>query len=284
MRRKKKRTWLVLLIILVVGYVIFYNPAPKVKRPAKPHVKAPAKRHRHAVKKKIPSDKPATVPQEHLARVSIVIDDMGQDVRLLDEVISLNMPVSVAVLPYQRYSSDISRKAGAAGLDVLLHLPMQAREKIAGLGQGALTGGMTAQEIAYTSVADLATVPGAVGVNNHMGSGLTEEAAPMRALMRLLDDKGLFFLDSRTSSASVAYKTAQDEGVKAATRDVFLDDSNDPEDIERQFQRMVDIALRRGQAVAIGHPRPATLKVLRERLPGLEAQGIELVCISELMK
>jgi hypothetical protein len=106
----------------------------------------------------------------------------------------------------------------------------------------------------------------------------------MRALMRLLDDKGLFFLDSRTTTASVAYKTAQDEGVKAATRDVFLDDSNDPMEIERQFQRMVDIAKKRGQAVAIGHPRPATLRVLRERLPGLEAQGIELVKISELMK
>jgi polysaccharide deacetylase 2 family uncharacterized protein YibQ len=92
--------------------------------------------------------------------------------------------------------------------------------------------------------------------------------------MRLLDDKGLFFLDSRTTTASVAYKTARDEGVKAATRDVFLDDSNDPEDIEKQFQRMVDIAKKRGQAVAIGHPRPATLKVLREGCRGLKHRGL----------
>ena len=219
-----------------------------------------------------------------MARVAIVIDDMGQDVRLLDEIEGLNMPLSVAVLPYQRHSSEIARKARSAGLDVLLHMPMQPREKIGGLGQGALKDGMTEEELTKTAVADLASVPGAMGVNNHMGSGLTEEAAPMRALMGLLNDKGLFFLDSRTSSASVAYKTAQDAGVRAATRDVFLDDSNDPADIEKQFQRMVDIARRRGQAVAIGHPRPATLYVLRERLPGLEKQGIELVRISELVK
>lgn len=284
MRRKKNRAWLVLLLLLVAGYFIFHKAAPPVKRPAKHHVKTPSARQRPAVKKEVPPALPATVPQKHLARVSIVIDDMGQDTRLLDEVISLKVPLSVAVLPYQRYSSDIARKAKSAGLDVLLHLPMQPREKIAGLGQGALTDGMTEEELTKTAVADLASVPGAVGVNNHMGSALTEEAAPMRVLMRLLNDKGLFFLDSRTSPASVAYKTARDGGVKAATRDVFLDDSNAPEDIEKQFQRMVDIAHRRGQAVAIGHPRPATLAVLRERLPGLEKQGVELVKITELVK
>jgi hypothetical protein len=98
MRRKKKRAWLILLILLAVGFIIFYKPAPKVKRQARPHVKAPSKRHRHAVKKKIPSKLPAAVPHKYPFRVSIVLDDMGQDVRLLDEIISLNMPVSVAVL------------------------------------------------------------------------------------------------------------------------------------------------------------------------------------------
>lgn len=269
---------------MVVGYFIFYKPSPPVKHPAKPHVKAPVERQKPVAKETVPPALPPEAPRRHMARVAIVIDDMGQDIRLLDDITDLGMPLSVAVLPYQRFSSDIARKAKAAGLDVLLHMPMQAREKIGGLGQGALTDGITEEELTRTATADLACVPGAMGVNNHMGSALTEEAAPMRALMRLLGEKGLFFLDSRTSSASVAYKTARDEGVKAATRDVFLDDSNDPADIEKQFQRMVDIAKRRGQAVAIGHPRPATLAVLRERLPGLEAEGIKLVKISELVK
>ena len=232
-----------------------------------------------------PAEQPAPKAPERRIRVAIIIDDMGNDSRALDALLGIDAPVAVAVLPMLAHSAETAVRAEKAGREVLLHLPMQPREEgVRGLGPGALTIGMSDGEIREAMSMDFKSVPGAVGVNNHMGSALTEDEAPMAAVMEVLKKRGLFFVDSRTTPSSVADAVAREKGVKAEARDVFLDDSEDPADIKRQFDRLVALARKNGEAVAIGHPRAATLAMLKCELPALKEGGIEVVNPSELAR
>jgi polysaccharide deacetylase 2 family uncharacterized protein YibQ len=131
---------------------------------------------------------------------------------------------------------------------------------------------------------DMASVPGAVGVNNHEGSALTENMEAMKFLMAELKARNLFFLDSVTNPKSVAYATAIEFGMKASRRDVFLDNEGDnPSYIRGQLEMLVDIARKQGKAIGIGHPHPATLSELRKWLAETGAQGIEIVPVSRLL-
>ena len=218
------------------------------------------------------------------AAIVIIIDDMGNNPKELDDVVALPGPVAVAVLPLLRYSADTAKRAEAKGLTVLLHLPMQPKGNPGGLGPGALMSGMSPEDINDILSKDLASVPGAEGVNNHMGSLLTQDEAAMDAVMSGLESRKLFFVDSLTTARSEAWRTAKKDGVPFARRDVFLDDSPDEAYIKAQFARLVAIAKEKKIAVAIGHPRPMTLKVLREELAGLTGQGVRLVNIKEALK
>ena len=283
----KKKNYLFLLVIsaAIAGLLLLtLKEKPRERPHRKPHPSVTAVRKKPVSERPGEQAVPEVPEQAPAAVVAIIIDDMGNDIRQLEEVEALREPVAVAVLPDQRSSSAVAEKARQAGLDVLLHLPMQPREKVAGLGKGALMEGMGPEAIKETLGKDLASVGPVEGVNNHMGSGLTADRQAMLSLMRLLKGRGLFFVDSRTTAASQAYKAAEDEGVKAASRDVFLDDSNDPADIRAQFERLERIALKRGSALAIGHPRPATLAALREELPRLKEKGIRVARVTELVR
>jgi hypothetical protein len=142
----------------------------------------------------------------------------------------------------------------------------------------------TDAEIARTLEEDFATVPGAVGVNNHMGSAATADPRVMRAVLAVLSRRGLFFLDSRTTDATVAEETAGDASVPAVSRRVFLDDVATEEAVRRQLEELVRRARLEGDAVAIGHPYPATLAVLEKELPELASRGVRLVKVSDLVK
>jgi polysaccharide deacetylase 2 family uncharacterized protein YibQ len=128
----------------------------------------------------------------------------------------------------------------------------------------------------------LETVPYAAGVNNHQGSLATADRELMQALMPALRARGLFFIDSRTTAATVAYDAAERSGVRAASRKVFLDDTQTKEAILAQIELAERDALRDGSAIAIGHPHPATIAALAEAVPRLEARGIRLVFASDL--
>jgi uncharacterized protein len=216
--------------------------------------------------------------------VAIIIDDLGMDMAHLDMVLPLGKGLTFAVMPGLPCSAKTASRARREGHEVIMHLPMQPKGEVKGLGPGALLAGMCADDLHKTFLADYATVPGADGVNNHMGSLLTEDRDAMDALMGVLKEKGLIFIDSRTTAASVAMQAAKEAGVRAAERAVFLDDSAEPDDINAQFDRMVSLAQERGAVVAIGHPRPNTVGVLMERLPELKRAGIKLVRISELAR
>lgn len=283
----------------VIAAVVFFLGAPKdtghdkpvsrkpavVKTPPPASVPSPAPVERPDARQAKPYTRTytTTAPVEGGPRVAIVIDDMGQNPAHLDALIGLGGQVGVSILPYQPYSRQTAVAAREAGLDVLLHMPMEADTKYNGLGEGALYVGMNSDELTNTLDKALDMVPGAMGMNNHMGSALTADRASMKSVMSELKRRRLFFLDSRTTAETVAESTAREMGVPTAARKVFLDDSNEPEDVRKQFERLIKLAKKDGVAIAIGHPRPATLEVLREGVPELEKEGIALVRVSSLV-
>ena len=216
------------------------------------------------------------------ARVALVIDDLGRSVGQVDALEALGVPLTYAVLPFESKTPAVAEELRRRGAEVLLHLPMQAQSG-ADPGPGALTLGMSDDELAAATEAALAAVPGAVGVNNHMGSVLTADERSMRAVLGVLARRGLFFVDSRTSAASVAFRVARALDLPAAERQVFLDPDPRPQAIRFQFARLLNLARERGSAIAIGHPHPATLDVLREEIPAARARGYELVPVSYLL-
>lgn len=207
------------------------------------------------------------------AYLGIVIDDLGNSLREGRRVIALPAPVACAILPHTPHADRLAREAHAQNKEVLLHLPMESENDEAP-GPGVLTTGMASRELVYTLAYDLLAVPHAVGINNHMGSRLTEQPGAMRVLMQALHNRGnLFFVDSRTSGRSVAARLAAEHDVPVLARDVFLDNEPSEPAIRAQLAEALAIARRRGHAIAIGHPHPVTLAVLAKWLPTLARAG-----------
>lgn len=218
-------------------------------------------------------------------RVAIVIDDLGNELAPAERIAGWREPVAGAVLPLLRWSAASADALRRSGKEVLLHLPMEpAGYPRVRPGPGLVLRSQTDAEIARTLEEDLTTVPGAVGVNNHMGSVATADPRVMRAVVAVLSRRGLFFVDSRTTDATVAEKTAEDASVPAVSRHVFLDDVATEEAVRKQLDELVRRARLEGDAVAIGHPYPATLAVLERELPGMASRGVRVVRVKELVK
>jgi len=216
------------------------------------------------------------------ALLAIIIDDLGSDRAAAEAVFALGYPLTISVLPNHEHSGEIAAEARRRGIQVMLHLPMQSVANETPEAQ-ELHPGMPAQEVAAVVEQFLQNVPEAVGVNNHQGSQATADAALMDELMPVLRDHHLFYVDSRTTAATVAYDTAEDFGVRAAFRNVpFLDDVAEVAAVRKQLGLALRGAREKGEAVAIGHPHAATLQALREVLPQAQAQGVRLVLASEL--
>jgi len=213
--------------------------------------------------------------------LAIIIDDMGYDRAAADAVIALPFPITVSVLPHLPISSEVAEEATSRGDQVLLHLPMESEMDTAKAEDIELRVGMNERQVSSVVAGMLDTVPHVVGVNNHQGSRATSDAALMQALMPVLRERGLFFIDSRTDAKTVAYDTAKRDGVRAAARKVFLDDTAAREAIIKQLEIAARDAGRDGFAIAIGHPRPATIAALAEEVPRLEVRGIRLVFASD---
>jgi len=215
------------------------------------------------------------------ARLAIIIDDLGSDRAAAEAVFALGFPLTISVLPNHEHSLEIAQEAHRRGLQVMLHLPMQSVANETPEAQ-ELRPGMPAQEVAALVDQFLQNVPDVAGVNNHQGSQATADSALMDELMPVLRDHRLFYVDSRTTAATVAYETAQDFGVPSAFRNVpFLDDVAEVAAVRKQLELALRGAREKGGAVAIGHPHPATLQALRELLP--QVQGVRFVHASELV-
>jgi uncharacterized protein len=213
--------------------------------------------------------------------LAVVIDDLGNDRGQADSLFRLAYPLTISVLPHEANSGEIAEEAHRRGYQVMLHLPMASN---AGDKDEAveLHPGMAPAAVEKTFAAMLDTVPYAAGVNNHEGSLGTSDQKLMDELMPLLHERNLFFIDSRTTAATVAETSAHAAGVAAARRNVFLDDERSVPAVRKQFVLAIREAREKGAALAIGHPHPETLDVLTEMLPEVERQGVRLVFASEL--
>ncbi len=212
-----------------------------------------------------------------------MIDDLGEHLDEARRVTALPGPVACAILPHTTHAVAIANLAHSAGKEVLLHLPMESVGDLP-LGAGGITLDMSEDEIKQTVQADLASIPYLVGVNNHEGSLMTQHPGDLAWIMQALHGAGpYFYVDSYTTADSVAYEVAREQGVAAARRNVFLDDENTTESVHAQWQRLLKLARLHGFALAIGHPRSATLALLEEELPELAAEGVTLVPVSRIV-
>ena len=213
-------------------------------------------------------------------RIAIVIDDIGY--RYTDKhVLTLPGEITYSILPHTPYGKRIAIKANAKQKDVMLHIPMEA-ENGKKLGPGGLTSSMTQDEIMASLNDSLAEVPFAIGINNHMGSHLTQLDGPMTWTMNFLKQHHLLFLDSKTSPYSKAGDIAKLVGVPVKNRHVFLDNHLTERYITKQFQTLIKQAKSQKVAIAIAHPHPETVNALKRLIPTLAKNNIELVPLSEL--
>lgn len=218
------------------------------------------------------------------SKIVIIIDDLGNQTQSARQVTELPGPVVCAILPHRPFTNRIANWAEQNNKEVLVHLPMQSLANTK-LGPGGLELDMDEQQFTQTVRSDVESVPFNMGVNNHMGSLMTQHPGNMRWLMNTLSqipDK--IFVDSRTTEKTVAAQTAREFDIPTVSRDIFLDDEVNKQAIESQFNKLIAIAKKNGSAIAIGHPHPQTLLVLEEKLPGLKEQGVELVSLAELMQ
>ncbi len=213
--------------------------------------------------------------------VAIVIDDIGYQHGEGERTLRLPGKLTVAVIPFTPYAKSLASEAQQKNKEVMLHAPMEPKN-LNRWGEG-LNNAMTETQLRSTFVAMINSIPNLVGINNHMGSGLTENSQIMNWLMSELPARQLYFVDSRTSPNSQAFNAAQQQGVPSYSRDVFLDHSRNPKDISRQLDILINTAKKQGMALGIGHPYPETLSVLEKRLPEFKAAGIEFVTVSELL-
>ena len=232
---------------------------------------------------------PVTSPHEKgkpFVRIAILIDDIGQNMGILDDLLAINAPLSFAILPYQQCSLQAAEKLHRQKREFLLHLPMEPHSFPQNHpGKGALFLCMADEEIRQQVSNDLQSVPHVVGVNNHMGSRFTENEEKMSIVMAELKKRGLYFIDSRTSSLSKAKKAAGRTGVRFIARKIFIDNE---QSYETSLQNILhvknEIAKDNGDPILlIAHPYPTTVSSIRDAVPLLREQGIEIVPISKII-
>ena len=216
--------------------------------------------------------------------VAIIIDDLGDTLKTGQQVISLPHALTYSFLPHSPHTKQLAQQASYLNKEVMLHLPMEPIGTES-MGIGGLQVNMDKAKFLDVLRSSMQAVPNFIGINNHMGSKLTSNAKSMSWLMEELHVyEDLYFVDSFTSSKSLAYHTALKSHVPTILRDVFLDHNKEFANMGYQFNRLVAIAKRKGFAVAIAHPHPQTLRFLAKRLPLLESKGVQLVPMSQLLE
>lgn len=215
-------------------------------------------------------------------QVVIIIDDMGMDRKHSLQVIDMPYPLTLAFLPYAPKLPEITKQAIDRGHELIIHVPMQPIDSRLNVGPLALRDDMAQQSFDAALEKIFASFDGYVGINNHMGSKLTQDRKAMDRVMEALAKRNLLFVDSKTIPNSVAADSAAKHGLAFAERDVFLDHENTKEFVMDALHDLEIIAKRRGYAVAIGHPKEATIQGLKEWLPTLKDKGLTLVAVSKV--
>ena len=260
--------WIIVAVLCIQGY-LFLSKRPKaVVPPQKPAVVKPAK----------PKAAAGGI-------IAVVLDDWGYNRSHCKQLSSFQAPVAVAILPGLPYSKDILQCARAAGKEAMLHLPVEPQVLREKYPRGYfLTTEMSQREVKKILQKTLDDFPGIVGANNHEGSKGTENSELMTTVLGELKRRGLFFVDSVTSAKTVGAEVAAKVKIPFARRNVFLDNRNDRESIERQFALAAKIAKEKGYVLVIGHDRIMTLQILSEQIPRLRRLGYQFLSIKQYIK
>ncbi len=216
--------------------------------------------------------------------IAVVIDDLGQSAQRMRRTIALKAPLTLAVLPHGRELSALTAEARRAGHELLVHLPMEPEDPSQDPGPEALVSGLDEAELLRRLEHHLSRFGAYVGVNNHMGSRFSSDAAGMATVLAEVGKRGLLYLDSRTTPRTLASALARSLGVPEAERDVFLDNDRVPGGVGQQLAVLEETARRQGFAVAIGHPHPETLEALEGWLAEVAARGFVLVPVSAIVE
>ena len=241
-------------------------------------------------RKTSPGKRPLEAPQSgrktsRPAELAIIVDDIGYDLAAVKELLTIDAPLTFAVLPYSPHAREASEMIRRAGKEILLHLPMEPWRR-GGEEPGTLRTSMTDGELNRKVREALDALPSAVGVNNHMGSRFMEDAEKLSAVFSVIKDRGLFFVDSRTTPHSMGDRIAGRLGMPFASRKIFIDNSQDYEDILLLLvsQRAERKTLPGSPLILIGHPHPTTVQALKDAIPMLKEQGFDLVPVSRMVQ
>jgi len=219
------------------------------------------------------------------ARVAVIIDDLGiKSVDLARRLCNLDQTVTLAVLPFQKHTREVVELAERTDTPYMLHMPMEPKSKKADPGEGAIRFGDDEETVRKKLGRAFRSVSGARGLNNHMGSRVTEDMRTMEYVMGYLREKDYFFVDSRTSRASVGYRVSQKSGVRGAAISGYIDVEDEQSAIEKRLDELAQYAFKNGFAIILGHDRPNTVEVLERKLPALEKKGITFVKVSDLVR
>lgn len=259
--------------------------------PAQPSPPAIPSPPANAAVSSVPAEKPAwqrfAVPAVEAGgrpMIAVIIDDMGLDRKRSEKILQLPGPLTIS---FMSYAQDLSRQtelARSRGHELMMHVPMEPVAEGLDAGPGVLSVNLPPEELRKRVTEDLDRFTGYVGINNHMGSKFTAFAPGMELVMEELRRRGLLFIDSLTTDHSVGLTQARQAGVPAAARNVFLDNAGDVTAIDAQLAKLEDLARKKGNAIAIGHPRDGTIQALAAWLPGLRAKGLVLVPVSEVVR
>jgi polysaccharide deacetylase 2 family uncharacterized protein YibQ len=197
-------------------------------------------------------------------RIAVIIDDVGQDLVLLRQLLDLSFPVTVSVIPGTEHAIKSAQWAHDRGFEVMVHLPMEPESfPVKDPGWNSLLFSMTRQELERATLRMLKEIPHAAGVNNHMGSRLTRKRSKMDPILNAVKKEGLYFIDSKTTPRSVGFNLAQTKWIPSSERNLFLDESLNQEAIREQFEILVETARKNGTAVGIAHLKPETIEALK---------------------
>ena len=231
---------------------------------------------------------PSTPPALKTAlrpKIAIVIDDLGGENKISQELLHWNLPITFSILPFAPYSKTLAGEAHQRGKEIILHLPMEPHDyPEVRPGEGVLLQKMDEEKLLQQLANDIEAVPYIKGVSNHMGSRLMEDSEKVRIIFSELKRRGLFFLDSRTTPQTVGLQVAQSVGLRSMERSLFIDHSSNEEEIKQKIERLIQVSLSNGKAIGIGHPHPSTLKILKEMIPRIKEKGIELVPLSSVIE
>jgi polysaccharide deacetylase 2 family uncharacterized protein YibQ len=270
-----------LLIILISSYYLFFKPTGGLYRVREHGEEKEATRETSPTKEpNFPHQNQGS--QEGKRAIAIIIDDIGFALAPVDKLLRIGAPLAFAVLPYSPHAKDAAEMIHAQGHELLLHLPMEPHNGKQKPGPGALFRDMTENDLLKQLDDDLAVVPYVAGVNNHMGSAFMEDEEKLLVVLKELQKRGLFFIDSRTTAASRAEGLAKKTGIRFAARRLFLDNDQDQEQIFNNLLEHVE-KHKNSSLVIIGHPYPSTVEALREAVPLLQSRGIRIVPPSELV-